>query len=68
MNKDRIKFISVKGIIIGIQLAFIMAGWYRLFSWVLVVPLLLVLGIALLDLSQNKHAVRRNFPESHKSR
>ncbi|MBD3630614.1 MAG: FMN-binding glutamate synthase family protein [Cyclobacterium sp.] len=48
--------------LIGLQMLFAMAGWYGLISWFWVVPLLLVLTIAVLDLSQKKHTVRRNFP------
>ncbi|SEJ11052.1 Glutamate synthase domain-containing protein 2 [Cyclobacterium xiamenense] len=56
------KYLSIHGILIVLLLAFTMAVWYGLLSLVLVIPLLLVLGVALLDLSQKKHAVRRNFP------
>ncbi len=56
------KYLPIHGVLVGLLLAFTVAGWYELLSWVLVIPLLLVLGVALLDLSQRKHAVRRNFP------
>jgi len=62
MKEFKNKFITVYGVIIGIQIVFVLAGWFELLSWLLVVPVVLVLVVGLLDVSQKKHAVRRNFP------
>ena len=62
MNKRLNKIIPIPGVFIGFLLVFAAAGWYGLLSWFLVAPILLVLVIALLDVSQKKHTVRRNFP------